>query len=243
MDRRGGTIGAAVSLGTAALLLIGGLSPALAAADSGDAPFGRATTGASTDGTQFVGKYSALRIDFGQRWRAAGGVESADGTPVSGGTVLLGAKAWHGSWKQIRTDRTPASFDFVVTPKKRTAYQLCYVAPGAGTSTAASTDTAQCTTVMTVMVRRVLTLPVVHSAKRTLTGRVAPSYRHRRVVIQRSRCRGCEWHRARTTVTTKDSRWQVRIPVRKMRYRAVVRASRGYLRGVSPVQIVVVRRG
>lgn len=187
-------------------------------------------------GPHFEGSYSGLTITYGQGWRVWGSVVTGADVPVTDGVVNLGGKVYHHPWELLRTDDSAASFDFTVRPRKRTAYQLCYVGTGSPAADPA------CTTIMTVKVHRKLTLPAVHSKARTLTGRVRPGYRHRRVIVQRKRCAQCQWRRMRVVHTNARSVWRVHIPVRRMRYRAVTPASNGYLRSRSRAQFVVVRR-
>lgn len=184
---------------------------------------------------RFVGSYSRLTITFGQSWRVWGEVDTADGVPASDGVVNLGRKVYGHDWELFRTDASAAGFDFTATPKKRTSYQLCYI----GTDSPA-TDPV-CTTVMTVKVRRKLSMPTVRSRARALTGHVRPGYQHHKVIVQKRRCATCRWRTHQVVRTGAHSGWRVHIPVRRMRYRAVVPASKGYARSVSRPQLVVVR--
>ena len=190
----------------------------------------------TTSGPHFVGSYSALRITYGQGWRVWGEVDTSGGVPVSDGVVNLGRKVYGHPWELLRTDSTAASFDFTTTPRKRTSYQLCYVGTGSPVSDPV------CTRVMTVKVHRRLSLPKVHPRAQALTGRVRPGYKHRKVVVQKKHCKRCAWHRMTVVRTNERSVWRVHVPVRRMRYRAVVRGSDGYLRSHSRAQVVVVRR-
>lgn len=190
---------------------------------------------ADSSGPRFKGSYSDLTVTYGQGWRVWGSVVTGDDVPVTSGVINLGRKVAGQPWEPFRTDTSAASFDFTVTPQRKTAYQLCYIGPGSP-----ATDPA-CTTIMTVRVYRRVSLPVVHSKARALTGRVRPRYKHRRVIVQRQRCATCSWHRMTVVHTDARSVWRVHIPVKRMRYRVVVPASNAYLRTASRAQNVVVR--
>ncbi|MEX0429151.1 hypothetical protein AB3X52_16125 [Nocardioides sp. DS6] len=173
-------------------------------------------------------RYSANTVTYGQTLKVSGT------SPVSSGKVYLYAKPYHGSWGKVASKTTPASFAFSVKPAKYTQYYV-RVVPTSGDPLRTSAHP--------ISVHRKLTRPAVHPKAKTITGKVSPAYKKRLVTIQKRSCTNCAWKKAKVVRTNKWSTWTLRIPVKRMQYRAVVAASNGFKKTGGPVTQVVVRYG
>lgn len=204
--------------------LAAGLITATAVASTGAvvSAAGPASAAAPT-GTAY---FSAHSVIYGQ------GITVHGTTSASAGQVLLYAKPFKSTWRVLATDTSPSSFSWTVRPGKYTQYYVRVIETG-------NTLDAR-TSPYAVAVGRKLTKPAVHSRSKTITGKVAPAYKKRLVTIQKRSCNSCAWKKAKVVRTNRYSKWTLRIPVKKMQYRAVVAASNGYKKTGSPVTHVIV---
>ncbi|MEP9383637.1 hypothetical protein [Nocardioides sp. KR10-350] len=182
------------------------------------------STGGSASAQDNVVYFSRTKVTYGQSLTIHGT------TTASSGNAKLYSKPYKGTWKLIRTDSSPSSFSWSVKPVKYTQFKV-YVT-GVGTTNPRG-----------IKVARKLTRPAVHSRSKTISGKVSPRYKKRPVVIQKKKCNSCGWKVYKKVRTNKYSKWSVRIPVKKMKYRAVVGASNGLVKSYSPVQQVIVTYG
>lgn len=202
--------------------LAAGLVAATAVASAGALA---STTGpaSATTGTAY---FSANKVVYGHSITIHGT------TSATTGRVYLYSQPYHSKWHRIAVDASPARFNWTVTPRKYTRYEVRVVT--------ASDDVA--TAPHPIAVGRKVTRPALHPARKTITGKVGPAYKNRLVTIQKRRCSSCAWTRAKIVRTNKWSNWHLRIPVKKMQYRAVVNASNGFAKTGSPVLPVRVVR-
>ena len=205
--------------------LAAGLATATAVASAGAIATTAAPAAAAVSGSVY---YSANTVTYGQ-------VLTVHGTSsATQGKAVLYAKPFHGTWKALATDTTPASFSWKVRPTKYTQYYV---------RVASSSGDVGVTNPHPINVHRKLTRPAVHPKAKTITGKVAPAYKKRLVTIQKRSCSSCAWKKAKVVRTNRWSKWTLRIPVKRMQYRALVAASNGFLKTGGPITQVVVRYG
>lgn len=199
-----------------------GLVAATAVASAG-ALAATAGPASATTGTAY---FSTNHVIYGQSLTIHGN------SSATAGKAYLYAKPYKGSWHVVATDTSPSTFSWKVKPPKYTQYRVRVV------------DTAQPDDVATaphpIGVSRKVTRPALHPKKRTISGKVGPAYKKRLVTIQKRRCSSCAWTRAKIVRTNKWSNWHLRIPVKKMQYRAVVKASNGFSKTGSKILAVKV---
>lgn len=181
---------------------------------------------ASAAGTVTLSGDHTIGVLYGQTWGIRGVThDSATGKAVTTGTITLyGRRSAASAWQPLAQDKTPGSYSFAFRPAISFQVMIRYTGVSGGYA-------ANNTYPINVIVGRDHKGPFLKGRRgTTLTGRVLPHYGHRKVFIFKRKCGGgCKFFRYAKVRTNRRGWWRVQIPVRRMRYIAVVPRTAGYV--------------
>ncbi|WP_157514817.1 hypothetical protein [Nocardioides sp. J54] len=187
----------------------------------------------------------AVAVNYGKRVTFDGWVSAPGQCSVCyPGKVQLQRKVGGGSWTTLATRALSASVPaptWKVKPNRSAYYRLRFL----GYEDLASPSASPA---VKVTVRRVLNDNWRRSG-RLFYGKVAPAYKNRPIIIQKSTCArpraaSCKWTRLKSIKTNRTSNWKVKIPVqrRTTHYRAYIAPSNGF-GGNTSKYFITTRRG
>ena len=168
-----------------------------------------------------AGQVSFVRPEDGKRYAVN-----------SGGVKLQRKYKGKKAWRTVQTDATAGSYDFdPVRANANAAYRVVY----SGGSTSAYTFSPSSSAAKSVKVaRKIADRGVKRNGRLLLKGKVAPSWKHKNVIVQRKLCKAkrCDWKTY--TVDRTNQRGQFRARVSAPRtgswfYRVKVRGTTKYV--------------
>ncbi len=190
--------------------------------------------------------YAAVRYGSKVTITARVGYNESSPTYVDAGTVTLQRAVYGKGWANVSSKTITASttdLKWALAPSNTTSYRILYF----GGSANGDTYSKAVSNVDKVGVRRNLHDNFSQSS-RNFYGTVTPNYGGKTLYIQKSTCSNpesssCTWGLYKTLRTTSAGKWVVKLPVysRKTHFRALVKASSGYLVSYSNYYVTTYR--
>lgn len=150
-------------------------------------------------------------VDFGDLIDLEVDVDSESGpTPTDGVTTLLARPATATEWRTVATSTSPSAAFTDVKPRMTTTYKVVYEGHKASSSQDDSYFSSESDEVL-VEVARTITRP---TGGFTITGKVRPDYRRKKIVVKVSRKQYSGYTRYRRIVTDERGRYRLTLPRR-----------------------------